>query len=303
MVNLSVDINGITLANPVITASGTFGYAAEYKDLVDLDSLGGIIVKGLSLKPCAGNPSPRVVETPCGLLNAVGLENVGVDRFISDKLPFLATLKPPVFTNIYGKTIDEYEELAAIIDTLSGIAGVEVNISCPNVDSGGSAFGVDPETAFNVVEKIRRATKKHVMVKLSPNVTDIVEIALAVEQAGADSISLINTLTALAIDIKTFKPLLANVTGGLSGPCVKPVAVRMVWQVAQKVKIPVIGVGGITNAMDAIEFIIAGATAVQVGTATLADPGVLKNIVKGMESFLKKRGINSISDIRGAIKV
>lgn len=299
--DLSVDINGVKLANPVMTASGTFGYAAEYKDLVNLNSLGGIIVKGLSLNPSTGNPSPRVVETACGLLNAVGLENVGVKAFIQDKLPFLRTIATPVFVNIYGRQIEEYGELAAIIDTLDGIAGIEVNISCPNVKAGGAAFGVYPLSAAKVVGQVRQCTSKHIMVKLSPNVTDIVEIAKAVEGAGADSVSLINTLTGLAIDIETFKPLLANVTGGLSGPSIKPVALRMVWQVAHNVKIPVIGVGGIATATDALEFIVAGATAVQVGTAVLVDPDCLEKIIKGMDAFLKRKGFTSLDQIRGVI--
>ncbi|HKK90571.1 MAG TPA: dihydroorotate dehydrogenase [Desulfobacteraceae bacterium] len=301
MTKLSVDINGIRLDNPVMTASGTFGYAAEYRDLVNLDRLGGIVVKGVSLTPSAGNPSPRVVETPSGLLNAVGLENVGIDSFVSDKLPFLKTLTTPVFANIYGKTPEEYQRLAEIIDTLDGIAGIEVNISCPNVAAGGAAFGVDPRAASGVVEKVRRATTKHVMVKLSPNVTDITEIALAVEKEGADAVSLINTLTGMAIDTDTFRPMLANVTGGLSGPCIKPVALRMVWQTARVVRIPVIGIGGIMTAMDAVEFLLAGATAVQVGTAVLADPGALKRIIKGLETFMKKRGIDDINDIRAGL--
>jgi len=299
--NLSVDINGVKLSNPVMTASGTFGYAAEYKDMVDLNGLGGIIVKGLSLKPSTGNPSPRVVETACGLLNAVGLENVGVKAFIKEKLPFLRSLSTPVFVNIYGKQIEEYEELAAIINTLDGVAGIEVNISCPNVTAGGAAFGVDPVAAAKVVQQVRQSTSKHVMVKLSPNVTDIVEIAKAVEGAGADSVSLINTITGLAIDSETFKPMLANVTGGLSGPAIKPVALRMVWQVAQSVRIPVIGIGGIGTAADALEFIIAGATAVQVGSAILVDPDCLGKIIRGIGAFLKRRGFTSLDQIRGAL--
>lgn len=299
--DLSVDINGLKLSNPVMTASGTFGYAAEYKDLVNLNGLGAIIVKGLSLEPSTGNPSPRVVETACGLLNAVGLENVGVKAFIRDKLPFLNALAPPVFINIYGKKIEEYGELASIINTLDGIAGIEVNISCPNVTAGGAAFGVDPAAAAKVVGQVRQCTSKHVMVKLSPNVTDIVEIAKAVEGAGADSISLINTLTGLAIDSETFKPLLANVTGGLSGPAIKPIALRMVWQTAKNVKIPVVGIGGIATATDALEFIIAGATAVQVGTAVLVDPDCLERIIKGIGLFLKRKGFSSLDEIRGRL--
>ena len=300
--DLSVKLGGIRLDNPVMTASGTFGYAAEYRKVMDLNSLGGIIVKGLSLEPCIGNPSPRVVETPCGLLNAVGLENVGVKKFVTDKLPFLKTLGPPVFVNIYGKTIGDYQRLASILESEDGIAGLEVNISCPNVKAGGAAFGVDPQAAFQVVDQVRRVTGKHLMVKLSPNVADIAEIALAVEAAGADSLSLINTITGMAIDIETFAPLLANVTGGLSGPAIKPVALRMVWQTASRVKIPVVGVGGIASAEDALEFMIAGASAVQVGTANLADPGCIPGIVKGIEAFLKKKGFSCPGDIRGRLK-
>jgi dihydroorotate dehydrogenase (NAD+) catalytic subunit len=270
---------------------------------MDLDALGAIVVKGLSLKPSVGNPMPRVVETTGGLLNAVGLENVGVERFITDKLSFLQGLVCPVFVNIYGKTIEEYAKLAAIIDGLSGIAGVEVNISCPNVAAGGSAFGVDPDAAVKVVQGVRRSTSKHVMVKLSPNVTDITTVALAVERAGADSISLINTLTGLAIDCETATPMLANVTGGLSGPAIKPVALRMVWQVAGVVKVPVIGIGGIMTAKDALEFIIAGATAVQVGTATLADPDAPLKIIKGIGQFMRRKNIERLSQIRGTLKV
>lgn len=298
-----VDINGVHLENPVITASGTFGYAAEYKDMIDLNALGGIVVKGVSLKPSTGNPMPRVVETPGGLLNAVGLENVGIESFIKDKLPFLQEVACPVFANIYGKTVDEYAQLAAIIDRLPGITGIEVNISCPNVSAGGAAFGVDPEAALDVVQGVRQSTSKHVMVKLSPNVTDITTIALAVERGGADSISLINTLTGLAIDAETARPMLANTTGGLSGPAIKPVALRMVWQVATVVKIPVIGIGGIMTAQDALEFIIAGATAVQVGTATLADPDAALKIVKGIRQFMQRKKISRLSQIRGTLRV
>ncbi len=299
--NLTVDINGIKLKNPVLTASGTFGYAAEYKEFVDLDQLGGIILKGLSLYPSRGNPSPRIVETPAGLLNAVGLENVGIEAFIKDKLPFLRTVKTKIFVNIYGKSVEEYEALAAIIDNLPEISGIEVNISCPNVEAGGAAFGKDPDAAFRVVSRVRKSTSKHLMVKLSPNVSDIGRIAVSVEKAGADAISLINTLTGLAVDIDTFKPVLANVTGGLSGPAVKPVALRMVWEAAQQVDIPVIGIGGITDAADALEFIVAGATAVQVGTASLVDPSALAKIVDGIRKFLVKRNIDRVSDIVGSL--
>lgn len=296
------DIGGVTLENPVMTASGTFGYAREFEDELDLNRLGAIVVKGLSLKPSRGNPNPRVVETPAGLLNAVGLENVGYEAFVSDKLPFLQRLKTPVFVNIYGKCLEEYAELAARLDTCSGIAGIEVNISCPNVSAGGVAFGVDPAQAYEVVKAVRRRTTKHMMVKLSPNVTDITCIAKRVEEAGADAVSLINTLTGMLIDVETRTPLLANVTGGLSGPAIKPVALRMVWQVAGAVKIPVVGIGGITNARDALEFIIAGASAVQVGTASLVDPSAPITIIEGITRYMKKHGIEKLSDLVGTLK-
>jgi dihydroorotate dehydrogenase (NAD+) catalytic subunit len=301
--DLSVDLNGLVLKNPVMTASGTFGYAVEYRDLVDLDGLGGIIVKGLSLHPSTGNPNPRVVETACGMLNAVGLENVGLKSFVTDKLPFLRTLRTPVLVNIYGKTVEEYRQLAAELDRLPGIAGVEVNISCPNVEAGGAAFGVDPDAAWTVVSGVRKVFSRHVMVKLSPNVTDIVSIALAAEKAGADSVSLINTITGMAIDVETRRPILSNVTGGLSGPAVKPVALRMVWQVARRVGIPVVGIGGIQSAEDAVEFMMAGASAVQVGTANLVDPGTMGRIIRGIRRFMAGKGIDRVRDITGSLIV
>ena len=284
--DLKTDIGRIELENPVMTASGTFGYANEFNELVDLNRLGGIIVKGLSLQPSKGNKPPRIVETACGMLNAIGLENVGIDAFAEEKLPFLKNLSTPVFANVYGKSIGEYALLAARIDELNEIAGIEVNISCPNVTAGGIAFGVVPETAAEVVKAVREASSKPLMVKLSPNVTDITQIARAVEDAGADSLSLVNTLTGMSIDIQTRRPRLANITGGLSGPAIKPVALRMVWQVAQSVKIPVIGVGGIVCAEDALEFLIAGAVAVQVGTANFVNPHATIDIIDGIEAFL-----------------
>lgn len=300
---LEVDIGGVTLKNPVIAASGTFGYGLDYKDMVDLDRLGGIVIKGLSLFPSTGNPEPRVAETPAGLLNAVGLENIGIERFVSDKLPALKKVDTNIFLNIYGKRAEEYARLASVIDTLDGISGIEVNISCPNVEKGGAAFGTDPDQAFHVVQKVRQATDKFVMVKLSPNVTDITRVAASVEKAGADAVSLINTLTGLAVDADTARPMLSNVTGGLSGPAVKPVALRMVYETARAVTIPVVGLGGIMTARDAAEFIIAGASAVQVGTATLTDPGSMIRIVDGLEKFRSKKGVSRISDIRGSLKV
>jgi len=300
--DLQTRIGDIRLKNPVMTASGTFGYGREYDHLVSLNRLGGIVVKGLSLTPSKGNKPPRIVETPCGMLNAIGLENVGIRAFVEDKLPFLAALDPPVFTNIYGQTVEAYAELAEKIDPLAGVAGIEVNISCPNVKSGGVAFGVDPAAAAGVVRQIRKRTGKTLIVKLSPNVTDVAEIARVVEGEGADALSLINTITGMAIDIETRKPKLHNITGGLSGPAIRPVAVRMVWQVCRAVSIPVIGIGGIMSASDALEFIIAGAVAVQVGTANFINPQVTTDIIDELETWLAERNIGSITDLIGSIE-
>ena len=300
--DLTVDLGKLQLQNPVLTASGTFGYAREFEHLVDLNRLGAVIVKGLSLKPTRGNPPPRIAETPCGMLNAIGLENVGIEAFVRGKIPFLQTLAPPLIVNIYGKLEDEYARLAARIEEVESIAGIEVNISCPNVKAGGMAFGVDPQAAFSVVRAVRNETGKFLAVKLSPNVTDITEIARAAEDAGADCLSLINTLTAMAIDIETRRPRLANITGGLSGPAIKPVALRMVWQVAQMAKVPIIGIGGIMSAEDALEFIMAGATAVQIGTANFVNPHVTADIIEGLEMFLADRNINKISNLIGTVQ-
>ena len=300
--NLKIKLNAIELQNPVMSASGTFGYAREFDGLVDLDRLGAIIVKGLSLHPTKGNPPPRIVETPCGMLNAIGLENVGIDIFEKQKLPFLQTLSVPIFANIYGTSIEEYAHLADRVDELEGISGVEVNISCPNVKAGGIAFGADPDSVFSVVTAVRQKTRKHLIVKLSPNVTDITIIARSAEDAGADSLSLINTITGMSIDIETRRPKIANITGGLSGPAIKPVALRMVWQVAQTVEIPVIGIGGIMTAEDALEFLIAGATAVQIGTANFINPRTTTDIIAGIENFLAQRNIASLTDIIGTLE-
>ncbi|MGD8648408.1 MAG: dihydroorotate dehydrogenase [Desulfobacterales bacterium] len=300
--DLKVDIGGLKLQNPVMTASGTFGYGREFDHLVDLNRLGGIIVKGLSLEPTKGNPPPRIVETPCGMLNAIGLENVGIEAFVADKLPFLQRLTPPIIANIYGTLEEEYFQLAARIDAVEAIAAIEVNISCPNVKAGGMVFGVDPEAASRVVRGIRDQTTKPLIVKLSPNVTDITEIALAAEEAGADCLSLINTITAMVVDVETRRPRLANIIGGLSGPAIKPVAVRMVWQVAQVVRVPVIGIGGIMKAGDALEYFIAGASAVQVGTANFINPHVTTDVIDGIETFLAERGIAGISEIIGTLE-
>ena len=300
--DLSVNIGGLTLQNPVMTASGTFGYAAEFKSLIDLNRLGGIIVKGLSLSPTKGNPPPRVVETPCGMLNAIGLENVGLEAFLGKKLPFLNKLKVPVLANIYGHTVEAYAELARRLSDVSTVAGIEVNISCPNVKEGGITFGTDPRMAYRVVQAVRRRYKGYVMAKLSPNVTDITQIAKSVEDAGADAISLINTLTGMAIDIESRKTKLANMTGGLSGPAIRPVAVRMVWQVAQAVKKPVVGIGGITTAEDALEFIIAGATAIQVGTANFFNPQATVEIIEGITGYLRTHRLASIRELIGTVR-
>ena len=300
---MRVDIGGIEIKNPVMTASGTFGYASEFEELIDLNRLGAIVVKGLSLEPSRGNPPPRIVETPCGMLNAIGLENVGLAAFVKEKLPFLRRLDTPIFVNVYGKSTKEYAELAARLEDIDGVSGIEVNISCPNVKSGGMAFGAYPESAAEVVRAIRKQTTKPMMVKLSPNVTDITEIAKSVEGEGADSISLINTITGMAIDIETRRPKIANITGGLSGPAIKPVALRMVWQVAQAVNVPVVGIGGIMTAKDALEFLIAGAVAVQIGTANFINPHATTDVIDGIETFLMERNISDISDIIATLKV
>ena len=300
--DMRVNIGGMELQNPVLTASGTFGYAREFDHLIDLNRLGGIVVKGLSLRPTKGNPPPRIVETACGMINAIGLENVGIEGFITEKLPFLQDLFPPVIVNIYGQLEDDYRQLAARIDEVTAIDGIEVNISCPNVKAGGMAFGVDPRAAFSVIRAVRDQTSKPVIVKLSPNVTDITEIATAVEEAGADCLSLINTISAMAVDIETRRPKIANIVGGLSGPAIKPVALRMVWQVAQKSKIPIIGIGGIMAAQDALEFLIAGATAIQVGTANFVNPHATTDIIDGIEAFLVEKDIPSVKDIVGTLE-
>ncbi len=301
--NLSVDIGGIVLKNPVMTASGTFGFGTEFASLVDLNRLGGIIVKGLSIRPVPGNPPPRIIETPCGMLNAIGLENVGVEAFIREKLPLLASVSTPVFANIYGKTMDEYAQIAARLDNVKKVAGVEVNISCPNVSAGGLSFGVDLEMAASVVRAVKGRTSKPVMVKLSPNVTDVAAIARSVEDAGADAVSLINTITGMVIDIEKRVPKLANITGGLSGPAIRPVAVRMVWQVARAVRIPVVGIGGIMCAADALEFLIAGAAAIQVGTANFVNPRVTMEIIDGIGQYLDAHGISDIRELIGSLRV
>jgi len=291
------------MKNPVMTASGTFGYGEEFASLVDLNKLGGIVVKGLSLKPSAGNPPPRTLETCGGMLNAIGLENVGIEAFAQEKLPFLQTLDTPIVLNMFGHDIKTYAELAERIQDMDGIAGIEVNISCPNVTAGGIAFGTDPKMAFEVVKAVREKTRLPLIVKLSPNVTDIQAIARSVEEAGADAVSLINTIIGMAVDVATRRPKLANITGGLSGPAIKPIALRMVWEVARAVRVPVIGIGGIMDAMDALEFLIAGASAVQVGTANFVNPQATMEIVEGLRSYLAENNIPDISDIIGSLTI
>lgn len=303
--NLSVELaprstRELTLRNPVMAASGTFGYGLEYAGLVDLQRLGAIICKGITRQPRRGNPAPRLAETPSGLLNAIGLQNIGVEKLVRDYAPLWTTWEAPVVVNIAGETVGEYGEIASILDEVPGVAGLEVNISCPNLAAGGLAFGVEAHSAARVTKAVRESTTLPVIVKLSPNVTDIREIAIAVEDAGADAISLINTLLGMTIDVKKRRPLLANITGGLSGPAVRPVAVRMVYQVAQAVKVPVVGLGGIRNVSDALEFLMAGATAVQVGTATFTEPGAMVDIITGLQSWLASEGIEEIRDIVGA---
>ncbi len=301
--DLSVNIGSLELQNPVMTASGTFGYAREFEDLVNLHRLGGIIVKGISLEPRAGNPPQRIVETPCGMLNAIGLQNVGVDRFIAEKMVYLKGIGVPVLVNILGDSVEEYRQLTERLRGVEGIAALEVNISCPNVKKGGVAFGTVPSTAAAVTEAVKKAADVPVMVKLSPNVSDIVEMAKAVEGGGADSISLVNTLIGMAIDLKRRRPVLANVIGGLSGPAIKPVALRMVYQAAAAVDIPVVGIGGIESAEDALEFILAGATAVQIGTANFINPRVSEEVVDGIGDYVKANKLASIRELIGALEV
>ncbi len=301
-INMSVKIGRLKLKNPVMTASGTFGYGEEYADYVDLNKLGAVVVKGLSLKPRAGNPPPRVMETPGGMLNAVGLQNVGVEAFISEKLPFLRKYDTKVIVNIYGENYDEYKKVTRKLSAAKGVHAVEVNISCPNVKKGGLSFGADPKTAATVTRKVKEVTDLPVIVKLTPNVTDIAAIAVAVEKAGADAISLINTITGMSVDIFTGRPHLKNITGGLSGPAIKPVALRMVWQVLQNVSIPVIGIGGIMNAEDALEFLIIGAKAVQIGTANFINPQATMEVIGGIKRYMEMTGIKNISKIIGTFK-
>jgi dihydroorotate dehydrogenase (NAD+) catalytic subunit len=303
MVDTRVKIGELDLKNPVMTASGTFGYGLEFEDFFDLNRLGGFVVKGTTLHARQGNPYPRSAETPSGMLNAVGLQNRGVHYFAEHIYPKLEKFRTHVLVNVSGSTVEEYVACAEVINELEHIPGIELNISCPNVKEGGMTFGTSCPSAEAVVREVRKVYDKHLMVKLSPNVTSVEEIARAVEGVGADSVSLINTLLAMAIDAESRRPLLSTITGGLSGPAVKPVALRMVWQVAQAVKIPIVGMGGIMNAADAIEFILAGATAVQIGTAGFVDPMAPVNIADGIADYLRRHKIESVMDLVGGLQM
>ena len=303
MADLSVNIGNLNLKNPVMTASGTFGYGVEFEDFVDLEQIGGIIVKGTTLNHREGNPYPRMAETPSGMLNAVGLQNKGVDYFVEKIYPKIKDINTNMIVNVSGSDIESYVKTAERINELENIPAIELNISCPNVKQGGMAFGVTPDGAAEVVSAVRKAYDKTLIVKLSPNVTNIAEIARAVEAAGADSVSLINTLLGMAIDAEKRKPILSTITGGMSGAAVKPIALRMVWQVAQAVKIPVIGLGGIMNWRDAVEFLLAGATAIQIGTANFIDPAITVKVAQGIDDYLNRHGFTSVKDIIGGLEI
>lgn len=301
MPKLAVNIGGLTIKNPVMTASGTFGYGEEYSQYVDINRIGAVIVKGISLEPRIGNPPPRIIETRCGMLNAIGLENPGVRTFVKEKLPFFRKFDIAVIVNVYGETIDEFKQVVEILNSADGVNALEINISCPNVRKGGVAFGADPDMAYEVTKEIKKLTNLPVIVKLTPNVTDICVIAKSVEDAGADALSLINTVTGMSVDVEKRIPHLKNITGGLSGPAIKPIALRMVWQVIKQVKIPVIGIGGITSAHDALEFLIVGARAVQIGTAHFMNPYASMEIVTGIEDYLMKNNIADVNELIGTL--
>jgi dihydroorotate dehydrogenase (NAD+) catalytic subunit len=303
MPDLRVQLAGLSLQNPIMAASGTCGYGEELHPFVDLNRLGAVVVKGLSLKPSKGNPGPRLVETPCGMLNSVGLHNIGIEAFLREKLPHLRQYGTQVVVNFFGDTPAEYAAVAERASAAEGIAALEANISCPNVQHGGMLFSCDARLTFEVVERVRKVTPLPLFVKLSPNVTDITAIARAAEDAGADAVSLINTLLGMAIDLETRQPRLPLGCGGLSGPAIKPVALRMVWQVAQAVRIPIIGLGGITTGEDALEFLVAGATACQVGTASFADPGACRRIIEEMQYYLQRHCIPAVADLCGTLQV
>jgi len=300
--DLSVSIGKIRLKNPVMVASGTFGFGEEYEDFFDLNELGAIIPKGISLKPMIGNPPPRIIETEGGMINSIGLQNPGLEKFIAEKYPYLKKIKTHLFINFFGNTEKEYVELARRLNDLPGISGLEMNISCPNVKKGGIVFGTNPKMTFRLVQKVRKVTSLHLMVKLSPNVTDIGMIARSAADGGADSVSLINTFKAIAINIHTRKSEIGNIIGGLSGPAIKPIALRMVWEVRQVVKIPIIGIGGIRKAEDAMEFILAGASAIQIGTANLIHPRTAIEVIEGIRAYLLEHQIPSIQNCIGLFK-
>ena len=300
---LSVNIGGIQMRNPVMTASGTFGYGSEYAEFIDLNKLGAVVVKGVTSTPWPGNPMQRIMETPSGMLNAIGLQNVGVENFIRQKLPYLRSFDVPIIVNVCGKTVAEYLTVVAKLSNVKGVAGVELNVSCPNLDCGGMSFGVNATLAHQLVKAVRSETDLPLLVKLTPNVTDITVIARAVESAGADALSAINTLRAMAINAETRRPELANVTGGLSGPAIKPVALRFVWEAYKSVSIPIVGMGGIMNATDAVEFLIAGASAVAVGTANFVNPRTSMEVVAGIHAYLEKMEMQSIDELVGSLKI
>lgn len=303
MADLEIKIGQLTLKNPVLTASGTFGYGEEFDDFIDVNRLGGIVVKGTTLEHREGNPYPRMAETASGMLNAVGLQNKGIEYFVKNIYPRIKGYKTNIIVNVSGSKVEDYIAVVEQLNELEAIPAIELNISCPNVKTGGMAFGTSCPSAFDVTEQVRKAYKKTLIVKLSPNVTSISEIAKAVEDAGADSVSLINTLLGMAINAETRRPVLSTITGGLSGPCIKPIALRMVWQVSKAVKIPIIGLGGIMNATDAIEFMLAGASAIQVGTANFIDPTVSVKIVDGIDDYLKRHYLKSAGDLVGKMGV
>jgi len=293
---------GLRLSNPVMTASGTFGYGTEYEHLFDIQRLGAIVCKGTTLEPREGNPQPRLAETPCGVLNAIGLQNIGIKALLKEKAPVWATWRVPVIVNIAGDKVEDYAQLARELDEVAGVSGIEVNISCPNVQHGCVEFGADPESAARVTQAVKQSTSLPVWVKVTPNTADIVKIATAVAEAGADAIVLINTLKGMAIDMRTRRPVLGNITGGLSGPAIRPVALRMVYEVAGAVDVPIIGCGGIGTASDALEFIMAGASAIQVGTANLTNPRAPLDVLEGIKQFMQKEGIDKLSDLIGAAR-
>ncbi|KAF0145930.1 MAG: dihydroorotate dehydrogenase (fumarate) [Nitrospirae bacterium] len=300
--NLTVNIGKLKLKNPVMTASGTFGYGEEYSEFVDLNKLGAIVVKGISLKPREGNPSPRICETSCGMLNSIGLQNVGLKEFLKTKLPYVRKYDTKLIVNILGNTLQEYVKLSEALDD-AGVDGIELNVSCPNVKKGGIVFGTDKKMLAKLIGKVRSSVKNSTLItKLSPNVSDIKEFARMAEESGSDAISLINTIPGMAIDIKTKKPKIANIIGGLSGPAIKPIAVRMVYESYRAVKIPIIGMGGIMNSEDAVEFMLAGATAVAIGTANFVNPMATLAIIRGMESFMKENGITDFKKLTGGLR-